>query len=136
MRGWVHLLEVAKRMNDVEEKLIVLITCSGLSNTGKCSTQAAAMLRQRNPGLVDYHLSPTGAESLAVPEGLSSGSLQVIVIDGCKDFCGRKRAERCGLVATRHVVATDCGVVKSGMDEPTFRDIEVVCRAAEKEMRR
>ncbi len=125
-----------KRMNDMEEKLLVLITCSGLSNTGKCTTQAAAMLRQRNPGLVDYHLVVSGGEPITVPEGLDENSLKVIVIDGCDDFCGRKKAEECGLMPVSHVVATVCGVVKSGMNEPEFRDIEVVCRAAEKEMRR
>ncbi|MDE4908565.1 putative zinc-binding protein [Methanogenium marinum] len=121
---------------DNAESPVVLVTCSGLSNTGKCTTRAAVMLRQRNPELVDYHISTAGAESLAVPEGLDPGSLQVIVIDGCEDFCGRKKAELCGLVPACHVVATDCGVVKSGMDEPLFRDIEVVCRAAEREIRR
>ena len=94
------------------------------------------MLRQRNPDLVDYHIAASGAELITVPEGLDRDSLKVIIIDGCEDFCGRKKAERCGLMPDCHVVATTCGVVKSGMDELIFCDIEAVCRAAEKEMRR
>ena len=123
-------------VNDMEERLLVLITCSGLSNTGKCTTRAAVMLRQRNPDLVDYHLVASGGASITVPEGLDNDSLKVIVIDGCEDFCGRKKAEVCGLMPACHVVATACGVVKSGMNEPEFRDIEAVCRAAEREIRR
>ncbi len=122
-------------MNDAEY-LTVLITCSGLSNVGKCTTQAALMLRQRNPDLIDYYIAASGTESITAPEGLDRDSLKVIVIDGCEDFCGRKKAERCGLMPDCHVVATACGVVKSGMDEPVFRDIEAFCRAAEKEIRR
>lgn len=123
-------------VNDREERLLVLISCSGLSNTGKCTTRAALMLRQRNPDLVDYHLVASGGASITVPEGLDDDSLKVIVIDGCEDFCGRKKAEACGLVPASHVIATACGVIKSGMDEPQFRDIEAVCRAAEREIRR
>lgn len=122
-------------MNDTDY-LTVLITCSGLSNVGKCTTQAALTLRQRNPDLVDYHIAASGTESITVPEGFDRDSLKVIIIDGCEDFCGRKKAEGCGLMPDFHVVATACGVVKSGMDEPVFCDIEAVCRVVENEMRR
>lgn len=120
-------------MND-EESLVVLVTCSGLSNTGKCTTRAAVMLRQRNPHLVDWHIIASGENSMALPEGLDPGSLRVVVVDGCEDFCGRKKAEQCGLVPSCHVVATDCGVVKSGMDEPKFTDIEALYRAVKEKM--
>ena len=135
MRRPLKVWGVVVRMNNTES-LVVLVTCSGLSNTGKCTTRAAMMLRQRNPELVDYHIAASGEKAMAMPEGLDADSLRVIVIDGCEDFCGRKKAEQCGLVPACHVVATACGVVKSGMDEPVFRDIEVICRAAETELRR
>ncbi|WFN34266.1 putative zinc-binding protein [Methanogenium sp. S4BF] len=117
------------------EKLLVLITCSGLSNTGKCTTRAAIMLRQRCPEMIDYHIAASGSDPFMVPDGLDAGSLRVIVIDGCDDYCGRNKAEQCGLIPDCHVVATTCGVIKSGMDEPGFSDIEAVCRAAEREIR-
>ncbi|WAI00203.1 putative zinc-binding protein [Methanogenium organophilum] len=119
-----------------DESPVVLVTCSGISNTGKCTTRAAVQLRQRNPDLIDYHIAASGEGSMAVLEGLDPGSLRVIVIDGCEDFCGRKKAEQCGLVPAGHVVATDCGVVKSGMDEPKFADIEALCRAVKTKMHR
>ena len=135
MRRSLRVRGVVSGMNDGESQ-VVLITCSGLSNTGKCTTRAALQLRQRDPGLVDYHIAASGKKSIAVPEGLDPASIRVIVIDGCEDFCGRKKAEECGLVPAFHVVATDCGVVKSGMDEPKFTDIEALCRAVRKEMYR
>ena len=122
-------------MMNEREYLTVLITCSGLSNAGKCTTQAALMLRQRNPDLDDYHIVASGTESMTVLEGIERESLKVFVIDGCEDFCGRKKAERCGFITDFHVVATACGVIKFGMDKQIFRDIEAVCRATEKEMR-
>ena len=123
------------RMSDGECS-VVLVTCSGISNTGKCTARAADQLRQRYPELVDYHIDACGEGPMAVPEGLDPDSLRVIVIDGCEDFCGRKKAEQCGLVPACHVVATDCGVVKSGMDDPGFADIEALCREVAIEMRR
>ena len=122
-------------MNE-DECPVVLVTCSGLSNTGKCTTRAVEQLRRQNPDMIDCHIIASGENPMALPEGLDTGFLRVVVVDGCEDFCGRKKAERCGLVPDCHVVATDCGVVKSGMDEPAFRDIETVCRAAEWKIRR
>lgn len=127
-------LQVVVRMSDGECP-VVLITCSGISNTGKCTARAAQQVRQRYPELVEYHIDACGEGPLVVPEGLSPGSLKVIVIDGCGDFCGRKKAEQSGLKPACHVVATDCGVIKSGMDEPDFADIDAVCRVVTAEMR-
>lgn len=122
-------------MNECWEERI-LITCSGISNTGKCTAQVAIMLQQRNPGFIDYFIDAAAEEPIKIPEGLDVGSACVIIIDGCGDFCAKRKAEICDILPDCHIVATDCGVVKSGMDEPKFSDIEAVCRAVEQEMRR
>ena len=69
--------------------------------------------------LVDYNIAASGSKDTTLPEGLADESLRVIVIDGCGDYCGRNKAELCGLIPDCHVVATDCGAVKSGLGEPS-----------------
>ena len=57
-----------------------LVTCSGISNTGKLTTQAALTLLQRRPG---YYVWMHARQSTATLEEEIGDAEQVIVIDGC-----------------------------------------------------
>jgi len=47
-----------------------------------------------------------------------------MVLDGCTDCCGRKKVQEHGYDADIHLIATENGIVKNGMEEPRFDEIE------------
>ena len=93
---------------------ITIITCSGVSNTGKLTTRTGLTLVHRHPGRISGCIQATkSAQSL----------------DGCEDCCGRKKLESLGLVPGIHIIATECGIVKRGTDEPAYEEIESLASA-------
>lgn len=102
-----------------------LVTCSGISNTGKLTTQAALTLLQRRPG---YYVWMHARQSTATLEEEIGDAEQVIVIDGCTD-CAKKKLSSSRLAPDCHIIATDLGIVKNGMAEVQYDEIEKVVRA-------
>jgi uncharacterized metal-binding protein len=98
-----------------------LVTCSGISNTGKLTTQAAQVLMQRSPGRYLCMNCKQSAESLRADAGSAD---RVIVIDGCTDCCATKKVTAAGLVWDTHIIATDLGIVKNGMAGVSYGEIE------------
>lgn len=101
---------------------ITLITCSGISNTGKLTTKTGEMLIQRCPGLIDICLS-----SRIDPDRLRDALVhadRIVVLDGCSDCCGKKKVCEQGYEPETHLVATEFGIVKAGMEDPRFDEIE------------
>jgi uncharacterized metal-binding protein len=102
-----------------------LVTCSGISNTGKLTTQAALTLLQRMPG---QYIWMHAKQSAATLEAEIGGAEQVIVIDGCTDCCAKKKLAKSCLAPHRHIIATELGIEKKGMGEVQYDEIEkVVC---------
>jgi len=110
------------------EAPVVLVTCSGLSNTGKCTARAALRIRQMMPGLVEEHIAASKLPDLSPGDLASCRECRVMVLDGCSDCCAAKKAADHGLAVAVHVIATDHGIKKSGMDEPRFADIDSLAR--------
>lgn len=110
----------------------VLVTCSGISNTGKLTTQAAQVLMQRSPGRYLCMNCKQSAESLRADAG---GADRVIVIDGCTDCCATKKVAAAGLFADTHIIATDLGIVKNGMAGVSYGEIERLVAAVHDIMR-
>jgi uncharacterized metal-binding protein len=107
---------------------VVLVTCSGISNTGKCTDRAATLFRQMMPHLLEEHIAASSLPELS-PEAIAGcRECRVMVVDGCGDGCAAKKAALCGLDVDIHVIATDHGIVKSGMDEPCFAAIDSLAR--------
>lgn len=105
---------------------IALVTCSGISNTGKLTTQAGVMLMQRKPGMYQCMNCKQSAESLKVDAGCAD---RLIVIDGCTDCCATRKLTSTGLVADVHIIATELGIKKNGMADVGYDEIEKVVRA-------
>ena len=103
-----------------------LITCSGVSNTGKLATQAAQTLLQRKPGQYVWMHAKQSAATLETEVGDAD---RVIVIDGCTDCCASRKLAAAGLVPDVHIIATGLGIEKNGMAEVQFDEIEKVVRA-------
>ena len=103
-----------------------LVTCSGISNTGKLTTQAAQVVLQRKPG---KYVWMHAKQSTATLEAGIGAAGQVIVIDGCMDCCALKKLSSSRIGPTCHIIATGLGVEKKGMDEVRYDEIEKVVRA-------
>lgn len=108
--------------------MIVLVTCSGISNTGKLTTQAALSLMQRRPGRFQWTHVKKSAASL--DEEIRGGE-RVIVIDGCNDCCASKKVTETGARSHVHIIATDLGIEKNGMADVQYQEIERVVAAVQ-----
>jgi uncharacterized metal-binding protein len=104
---------------------IALVTCSGISNTGKLTTQAAQILLQRKPG---HYIWMHAKQSAAMLEAEIRVAEQVIVIDGCTDCCATKKLFKSCLTPHRHIIATELGIEKNGMGEVQYDEIEKIVR--------
>jgi uncharacterized metal-binding protein len=108
-----------------------LVTCSGISNTGKLTTQAAQILLQRKPGQYVWMHAKQSAATLEADIGDAE---RVIVIDGCTDCCATKKLAKSCLKSHHHIIATELGIEKKGMGEVQYDEIEkVVCAVMDKE---
>jgi uncharacterized metal-binding protein len=103
-----------------------LVTCSGISNTGKLTTQAALALMQRRPG---QYVWIHARQSTATLEDDIGDAEQVIVLDGCKDCCARKKLSVSRISPHGHIIATELGIEKNGMADVKYDEIEKVVRA-------
>ena len=106
--------------------MIILVTCSGVSNTGKLTTQAALSLMQRWPGRFLWTHVKKSAASLE--EEIGKGQ-QIIVIDGCKDCCAEKKLAGSNIGTHIHIITTDIGIEKNGMADVQYHEIERVVAA-------
>jgi uncharacterized metal-binding protein len=104
-----------------------LVTCSGVSNTGKLTTQAALTLLQRKPG---QYIWMHARQSAATLEAEIGDAEQVIVIDGCTDCCATKKLSKSFITPHHQIIATELGVEKNRMAEVQYDEIEKVVRAA------
>lgn len=105
---------------------IAIVTCSGISNTGKLTTQAAQILLQRKPGHYVWMHAKQSTATLETDLGVAD---EVIVIDGCKDCCARKKLSSSRIIPHCHIIATDLGIEKKGMGDVQYDEIEKVVRA-------
>jgi ferredoxin-thioredoxin reductase catalytic subunit len=109
-----------------ERMTYALVTCSGISNTGKLTTQAGMLLMQRKPGMFLCMNCKQSAETLRIDAG---GAERLIVLDGCTDCCATKKLTAAGLVPDVHIIATELGIEKNGMADVKYDEIETVIRA-------
>jgi uncharacterized metal-binding protein len=106
-----------------EDNGITLITCSGMSNTGKLTVKTGEMLMRRCPGVIEECIS-CRVDPGRLHKALSHAE-QIAVLDGCTDCCGRKKVQEQGYEPEIHIIATECGIIKNGMEEPRFDEIEI-----------
>ena len=120
-----------RQIPDVDDPL-VLITCSGITNTGKLTAQVAAVLVQREPDLFEEHLH--AKQSTRDMEDVINGG-KVVVLDGCKDHCAAKKLKSLCINPHIHIIATEEGIEKNGMADPGFDEIEKLVAAVRKAVR-
>ena len=74
-----------------DDSPLILITCSGVSNTGKLTAQVAGILAQKEPDLFEGHLD--AKQSTRDMETVINGG-KLVVVDGCGDRCAAKKLEK------------------------------------------
>jgi uncharacterized metal-binding protein len=118
----------ASRTGTMEQRLMTrnrsftLLTCSGVSNTGRLTTQAASILVHRDPDLFDCHLSAKQVTTDLLRELEFADRL--VIIDGCGDRCAAKKLKESGIEPDIHIIVTDNGIAKKGMAEVEYWEIE------------
>jgi uncharacterized metal-binding protein len=113
---------------------VTIITCSGVSSTGKLTTQAGTVLLHRCGGKIEACIPAT--RPTASLENTLRHAEQILVLDGCGDCCGRKKLQALGIEPQLHLIATDCGIEKRGMEEPDYAEIERLAAAVREAIRR
>jgi len=115
-----------------DERPLILVTCSGVSNTGKLTAQVAGILAQKEPDLFEGHLH--AKQSTHDMEAVINGG-NVVVIDGCGDRCAAKKLKSLLITPHIHIIATEEGIDKNGMADPKFEEIETLIAAVRRELR-
>mgnify|MGYP003739672853 FL=1 len=110
-----------------------LVTCSGISNTGKLTTKVSDALHRRCPGLIECSL-PARSDPEKLRDVLTHAK-RIVIIDGCSDCCGRKKLKEHGYDPEIHIIATECGIVKNGMEDPRFDEIELLTSVVREKLR-
>ena len=105
---------------------ITLLTCSGISHTGRLTTLTGHSLRCRHPALISRHLQLTALKR-PLEEELSEDEC-LVAVDGCGECCAGKRLGTIGKVPHCHIVATEEGITKRGMEEARYDEIETLTR--------
>jgi len=104
----------------------LIFACSGLSNTGKLTMQAATTLAFRSPGLYRAAAAPKGTE---VAEDALAGNFRLLALNGCSDRCATKKLGEAGLKADCTLMVTELGIEKTRPDDVKPGDIENIVRA-------
>lgn len=110
----------------IHQRSYTLLTCSGFSNTGRLTTQAASILVRRNPDLFDCHITAKQATEDIIKELEHTDCL--VIIEGCPDICAAKKLGASGIEPDIHIIATEHGIKKKGMEDVEFWEIERLIR--------
>ncbi len=108
----------------------LILACSGGSNVGQITNQAALELTREGRGKM-YCLAGLGAGIPGLINTVREAG-EVIVLDGCPLACAKGIMERAGLPLGRYVVATDLGIEKVKDSQLAVRqeDVATVKEAA------
>jgi len=88
----------------------LILACSGGSNVGQLTNQAAVELTREGRGKM-FCLAGLGGDIAGIIKTVREAS-EVIVLDGCALGCAKAIMERAGLPLGTYLVATDLGIEK------------------------
>jgi uncharacterized metal-binding protein len=109
-----------------DDRHITLLTCSGISHTGRLTAVTGNSLRCRHPVLIGCHLQLTNLKR-PLDEELR-GSEYLVAVDGCEECCAKKRMDTIDIIPDVYIVATREGITKRGMEEARYDEIEALSR--------
>lgn len=111
-------------------KKTLVFACSGGSNVGQLSNEAAKKLDQEGVGSFFCMAGIGGGLGGFVSKSREADA--TIVIDGCDLGCVKAAFEREGVPISKYVVITDLGIEKGHHFNLEEAQIETVCGAAKK----
>lgn len=109
-----------------KRKSTLIFACSGLSNTGKLTMQAASALAFRRPDLYRAAAAHKGVD--AVEDAVSDG-FKILALDGCSDRCATKKLDEAGMKADVYLMVTELGVEKTRPSDVKPEYVEKIVRA-------
>ncbi|MFZ2500349.1 MAG: putative zinc-binding protein [Methanosarcina sp.] len=107
-------------------KNTLIFACSGLSNTGKLTMQAASALAFRRPDMYRAAAAHKGVD--AVEDAMSEG-FRILALDGCTDHCATKKLDEAGMKADVYMMVTDLGIEKTRPSDVKPEHIDKIIRA-------
>lgn len=107
-------------------KNTLIFACSGLSNTGKLTMQAASALAFRRP---DIYRAAAAHKGIDVVEDAISEGFRILALDGCTDHCATKKLDEAGLKADVYMMVIDLGIEKTVPSDVKPEYIEKIIRA-------
>lgn len=107
---------------------VLLFACSGGSNVGQISNDAAKALDQLGQGNF-FCLIGVGAQLPNFIERTKKEGTTVVAIDGCGVACAKKALENVGAKADAYVVVTDLGIEKGHHFNHTQEEVGRVAQA-------
>lgn len=109
-----------------KRKNTLIFACSGLSNTGKLTMQAASTLAFQRPDLYRAAAAQKGVNE--VEDAISDG-FKVLALDGCSDRCATKKLDEAGLKADVYMMVTELGIEKTTPLDVKPEYVEKIVRA-------
>ena len=109
-------------------KKTLIFACSGGSNVGQITNEAAKRLDQEGLGSF-YCLAGLGARLDGFIAN-AQGADEITVLDGCSVACAKKALEACEVPISTYVVATYLGIEKGHHFNIAEAEIVAVCDAA------
>jgi uncharacterized metal-binding protein len=115
-----------KKNNSEKKKNTLIFACSGLSNTGKLTMQAASALAFRRPDMYRAAAAHKGVD--AVEDAIDDG-FRILALDGCTDHCATKKLDEAGLKADVYMMVIELGIEKTVPSDVKPEYIEKIIRA-------
>ncbi len=104
----------------------LIFACSGLSNTGKLTMQAASALAFRRQ---DMYRAAAAHKGVDAAEAAVSEGFRILALDGCTDRCATKKLDEAGLKADVYMMVTELGIEKTRPSDVKPEYIEKIIRA-------
>ncbi|MHB9129852.1 MAG: putative zinc-binding protein [Armatimonadota bacterium] len=106
----------------------LLFACSGGSNVGQISNDAAKALDQLGMGSM-YCLIGVGVQLPSFIERSKKEGTAIVAIDGCGVACAKKALENAGIELNAYVVVTELGIEKGHHFNITKEEVGKVAQA-------
>ncbi len=112
---------------------ILIITCSGGSNLGQLSNQAAVELTKEGFGEI-FCLAGIGAKMSGFVQSAKDVK-EMVLIDGCDKACGKAILENAGVEVKKHVAVSQLNIEKKDDFPLNPDDIDTVKHAVKLEFK-
>lgn len=89
----------------------MILTCSGGSNVGQLSNQAAIELTKEGFGEI-FCLAGIGAKKSGFVQSVKNVR-EMVLIDGCDKACGKAILENAGVAVKKHIIVTQLNIKKN-----------------------